>query len=206
MAVKFIYFDLGNVLLFFDHRRAAEQMGRVAGISTDAVWRALAKDNTICRVESGEMTDREFYERFCDATGTRPDFAELQRAGSDIFWLNWQIVPLVAQLDAAGYPLGILSNTSQSHWEFICGGQYGLLPGAFRTAVLSYEARSSKPDPGIYQAAIARAGVAPGEIFFMDDREENVAGARAAGLDAVLFTSVRQLAADLRARGVRWNY
>jgi len=44
------------------------------------------------------------------------------------------------------------------------------------------------------------AGVAAGEIFFTDDRAENVAGAIAAGFDAVLFTSVEALESELRSR------
>jgi hypothetical protein len=39
-------------------------------------------------------------------------------------------------------------------------------------------------------------------VFFTDDRQENVDGALAAGLDAVLFESAEQIAAELRRRGV----
>ena len=38
--------------------------------------------------------------------------------------------------------------------------------------------------------------------FFVDDIEENVAGAAAAGFDAALYTSTPQLLADLRKRGL----
>jgi HAD superfamily hydrolase (TIGR01509 family) len=63
-----------------------------------------------------------------------------------------------------------------------------------------------KPAPEIYAAAAAMAAVAPEEIFYTDDRPDNVAGAIAAGYDAVLFQDVRQLARELRRRGVQWNY
>ena len=59
-----------------------------------------------------------------------------------------------------------------------------------------------KPDRAIYEIAAERAGASPSEVFFVDDRAENVVGAKAAGLDAVLFTDAEQLAADLRQRGV----
>ena len=54
--------------------------------------------------------------------------------------------------------------------------------------------------------AARQAGVAPEEVFYTDDIPKNVEGARAAGFDAVLFTTAAQYAADLRARGVRFNY
>jgi HAD superfamily hydrolase (TIGR01509 family) len=60
-----------------------------------------------------------------------------------------------------------------------------------------------KPDRRIYEIAIQRAGVEPSEVFFVDDRLENVAGAQAVGIDVVQFTTSEQLVADLRVRGVR---
>jgi FMN phosphatase YigB (HAD superfamily) len=73
---------------------------------------------------------------------------------------------------------------------------------AFVWAILSYEVGSMKPDRAIYEAAIRRAGVAAHEVFFTDDRLENVEGALAAGIDAVQFVNADQLIADLQARGV----
>jgi FMN phosphatase YigB (HAD superfamily) len=43
-------------------------------------------------------------------------------------------------------------------------------------------------------------GVAPEEIFFTDDRLENVEAARQAGFDAVQFVSVAELREQLRVR------
>jgi HAD superfamily hydrolase (TIGR01509 family) len=69
--------------------------------------------------------------------------------------------------------------------------------------VLSFEAEAMKPDRRIYDAAIQRAGVPADRIFFVDDREENVAGARAAGIDAVQFVDCDTLIADLRKRNIQ---
>jgi HAD superfamily hydrolase (TIGR01509 family) len=59
-----------------------------------------------------------------------------------------------------------------------------------------------KPEARIYQHAILLAGVPAAQVFFTDDRLENVEGARAVGIDAVLFTSTEQLRNDLRSRGI----
>ena len=50
------------------------------------------------------------------------------------------------------------------------------------------------------------AGHEPNEIFFVDDRPENVAGAREAGFESVLYTDVPQFVTDLRKHGFRFNY
>jgi HAD superfamily hydrolase (TIGR01509 family) len=59
-----------------------------------------------------------------------------------------------------------------------------------------------KPDRRIYETAVERAGVLPQDVFFTDDRLENVAGAQAGGIDAVQFDGVDSLVAELRERNV----
>ncbi|MGW0964592.1 HAD family hydrolase [Streptomyces gelaticus] len=45
----------------------------------------------------------------------------------------------------------------------------------------------AKPDPGIYQIAVERAGVPSGRCLFVDDTQANIDAARAAGMTAVLY-------------------
>jgi putative hydrolase of the HAD superfamily len=202
----FIYFDLGNVLLKFSHRLAARQMADVAGVTEEMAWNAVFESGLSDRYELGHITSRDFFEHFCRATSSRPDFQQLLHAVSDIFELNTAIVPLVTHLHSAHRRLGILSNTNEAHWQFVSQGRYAIIRDFFPVKALSFQLKSMKPQPEIYTAAAALAGFDPQEIFFMDDRTENVAGARAVGFDAVLYENPRQLADELRRRHVRWNY
>src|SRR6478672_11338083 len=93
---RFLYFDLGNVLLNFDHRLACRQMGEVAGVSAEKIWDVVFASDLELRYESGEINDREFYEVFCRQTDTRPDYDALLLAGSAIFRPNTSIFPVVA--------------------------------------------------------------------------------------------------------------
>ncbi|MFV1964375.1 MAG: HAD family hydrolase [Pirellulaceae bacterium] len=204
--IRFLYFDLGNVLLTFDQRKAARQMATVAGTTPEKVWDIVFESEMHDRYERGDVSSQQYYDFFCDQSKTRPDPADLRRAASDIFTLNVPIVPIVAQLKATGNRLGILSNTNDAHWAFVSRGRYALLRNYFEQIVLSHEVKASKPEAAIFEAAIEATHLPPQEIFFVDDRAENVEGARAAGLDAVQFTTAGQLAADLRRRGVRFNY
>jgi len=206
MLPRFVYFDLGNVVLNFDHQLACRQMAAVAGVSAEQVLQVVFDGGLNQRYERGEIDDRQFYESFCEQTGTRPDLAELTRAGSDIFTLNVPIMPIVAALDGAGFPLGILSNTSPAHWAWCGKGRYGIIWHPFKVYALSFEIGAMKPEPKIFAAAAKLAGVRPEEIFFVDDIAGHVAGARAAGFDAVQYTSVPALAAELRKRGMKFNY
>jgi glucose-1-phosphatase len=205
MQPKFLYFDLGKVLVNFSTDQMLRQVGAVAGVGADEVRATVFAGGLMREFESGRLSDREFHEAFCTAIGRRPDFDALAAAASDIFDLNTPMLPLVAQLRQAGYRMGILSNTCVTHWEY-CRRHYRIVADGFDVHALSFRIGAVKPEAAIFRAAAELAGVASEEIFFVDDIAEHVAGARAVGFDAVQFTGVGPLSADLRRRGVRCNY
>ncbi len=203
---RFLYFDLGKVLLHFDHGQMCRQLAELAGVSTEEV-RSLIFDGELMRsIEIGEIDQEELHRLFCVATNSESQLAEFLHAISSIFSLNVDMVPIVAQLVAARQPIGILSNTCQAHWDYVSHGRYGIIPTLFDVCALSYEVHAVKPERAIYEAAARLAGYEPNEIFFVDDRPENVAGAREAGFESVLYTDVPQFVTDLRKHGFRFNY
>jgi glucose-1-phosphatase len=205
MPPNFLYFDLGKVLVDFSVDQMLGQMAAVAGITAQRVREAIFAGGLMREHECGRLTSREFYEALCAATGSRPDFERLAAAAAEIFSLNVPMLPLVAQLRQAGYPMGILSNTCETHWPY-CRSRYRIVAEGFSVFALSYEIGAMKPEAAIFQAAAELAGCRPEEIFFVDDLPGHVAGARAAGFDAVQFTSAEALSAELRRRGIRFNY
>lgn len=202
----FLYFDLGNVLLYFDHEIACRQMAEVAGLTADQVRRSLFDGNLLAQYEDGTLTREAFYQEFCRDTNTCADVELLETAASDIFMLNVSMLPVVSKLKDAGYQIGILSNTCESHWSYITRHFRALFPQAFDVLAFSYELGAAKPDERIFIRAAELAGVPPREIFYCDDIPANVEAARRAGFDAVQYTDTPTLVADLRRRGVRFNY
>lgn len=208
MPLKFLYFDLGNVLVTFSNEQMCRQMAAVAGISEQQVADLLiptgCKGDLQWKFEAGQFTGDEYYELFCEQTGSSPNRTELKLACADMFAPIEESFELAASLYRAGHRLGLLSNTNTWHWQFLLDGRYPVLNEAFEIELTSFAAQNMKPDRAIYQQAIERAGVSAEEIFFTDDRPENVAGAQAAGIDAVQFRSTEQLAEELAARGIEW--
>src|SRR5262245_1055504 len=98
MPPRFLYFDLGNVLLKFDHHLAARQMGELAAAPPERVYQIVFESGLEVRYESGQLDDRQFYEAFCTQTGSQPDFKALLLAASEIFAPNFSIFPVVAGL------------------------------------------------------------------------------------------------------------
>ena len=202
---RFIYFDMGNVLLHFDEHRATRQIASLTGVDQQRVHQVVYGSGLQDRYETGTVTPQQFRDEFCQATGAQPPLEALEHAASDMFELNVPIVPLVAHLKGAGHALGILSNTCSSHWHHV-HRRFTLIRAFFPTTVLSYHVGAMKPAASIYEQAAEMAQVRPQEIFFMDDRPANVEAAKDAGFDAVLFTDVPALAADLRSRGIEFNF
>jgi putative hydrolase of the HAD superfamily len=104
---------------------------------------------------------------------------------------------------AARYRLLLLSNTNAIHFEGL--RETHSMLRHFHHLVLSYEVKAMKPQPRIFQAAIALAGCRPEECFYTDDIADYVAAAQNLGIDAVRFESLAQLQSELTARGIRWN-
>jgi putative hydrolase of the HAD superfamily len=205
MPPKFLYFDLGNVLVNFSVPRMCRQIGAVAGLEPAAVEAIIWGGALQPQYESGRITTLEFYEQFCQRIGRRLDFDALRRAANDIFTINAPILPVVSQLAEHRYRLGILSNTCEGHWEH-CLGHYRILAEDFSVYALSYRIGACKPEAAIFRAAAELAGCRPEEIFYADDVAGHVAAARAVGFDAVVYTTTAELVAELRARGLTFNY
>jgi len=205
MSIRFLYFDLGKVLVDFCIERMFRQIGAAAEIPADLAKSAIIDGGLLHGLESGRLSEGQFYEAFCGATGSRPSVDAMSKAASDIFDLKTSMTPLVAQLREAGWPLGILSNTCDWHWNY-CRSRFCVLSECFDVHVLSYRVGAVKPEADIFHKAAEMAGVRPEEIFFVDDIAAHVEGARAMGIDAVQYRTTAELAEQLRRRGLRFNY
>ena len=63
----------------------------------------------------------------------------------------------------------------------------------------SHECGLSKPDPAIYALACERLRVEPAQMVFLDDHEPWAAGARQAGIHAVLYRDNAQAIKEIEA-------
>lgn len=202
MRPEFVYLDLGNVLFSFDRDRAFRQMAAVCGAPVERVAEVVMGGGLQADLEAGRIDWHAFHREFGRRTGTTSDPEALAHAASDMFALKADMIPVLAGLERVGCPFGILSNTCGIHWNHLVAGGWAPLTGAVARIVLSHEVGAAKPDRRIFTVAAEVAGVAPERIFFTDDLPEHVAGARAAGWDADLFTSAGGLLAALHDRGL----
>lgn len=105
-------------------------------------------------------------------------------AAAELFdgWSEMEPRQDAAALDRLSLPYGFVTNTSAALAE-IAAHRSGLAP---RFTMSAEEAGWYKPEPGIYQAACRKLGMAPGTTIFVAGSPYDAAGARAAGMDAWL--------------------
>lgn len=202
MTIKFVYFDLGNVLVHFDPNIAVRQVANVLDVEPASIQSAMYDSGIEVQLESGQISESEFLDGLFDRVGKSADPKEVLQAMSAMFWLNHSMLPVVCKLLTQQMPMAILSNTCHPHWDWIQRKNYGLVRAISSNPILSYEVGSMKPDRTIYDAATEKVDCSPDEIFFIDDRIENVQGAVASGWKAAQFTGIPRLLSDLRALGL----
>ncbi len=124
-----------------------------------------------------------------------PRLVDLDAASWTVY--REEVWELAARFKAAGGRTAVLTNCGPEIVDRVKAER----PVArdFDAVVASWEVGCLKPEARIYQLTVARLGVAAGEALFVDDREVNVAGAAAAGLETLHFTGDGSVAA-LRER------
>jgi HAD superfamily hydrolase (TIGR01509 family) len=193
----FLFFDLGKVLVAFDHQVMVENLASLLSVPCESVWDLLFDQGLEDAYERGDITSETFAARLL-AIGRHPvDHEELLDAAGAMFTVQRDMVPVLQRCRQAGVGMGLLSNTCEAHWEWLQRHPMETVVGWFDPIVLSYRVRAMKPDLSIYRSAEQMAGVAPESIFFIDDRAENVAGARAAGWRATQFVDASGLQQEL---------
>ncbi len=195
---KAIFFDLGNVLLFFSHEKMCRQVAEVCNLDAHHVKRAFFSEGIGEKYERGEIDTRSVHSYFCSLAKRQIEFFDFMDAVSNIFQPNEEIVPVLKNLKKNKVHLIVLSNTCEAHFDFAYL-HYPLLH-LFDDYVLSYEVKAKKPEKEIFQKALSLVHVPKENCFYIDDVGEYVQAASALGIDSELFTTTEKLIEQLVLR------
>ena len=186
--VKTIVFDVGNVLVRVNWGEFGYFLrSRGVSFSNESEFREIVP---ICAYERGNISTEQFFARI---SARSIDGFAVEEA--EVVWLR-MLSPdnealSVARDMSKTYQVGILSNTSEMQWEYLVANM-GI--DKFATWVIpSYKYGMLKPEAEIYAKAEELAGVSGREILFIDDREENIAGAEDFGWQVVRYRGVEDL-------------
>lgn len=201
-GIKAIIFDLGKVLIDFDHLIAANRIKKFSDGNTDDIFNLFFESPLTKEFEKGNIPREEFFLNIKQALNLQLDYKEFLPIWNDIFFLSPQnraVYALAANLKER-YKLAVLSNVNILHFEYI--KQRFPIFDIFQEVMASCELRLMKPDPLIYKKALGILGVRPQEAFYTDDRPELVESAKGLGIKGFLFKGPEQLKDDFIASGI----
>jgi putative hydrolase of the HAD superfamily len=198
--VQAILFDFGNVLGFFDHRRATRKLVAFTDLTEADLFVRLYDSALEDAFEAGRIEGPGFLREARARTGFRGTDDEFTDAFADIFTPNAEVCDLIPRL-AGRYRLVLASNTNVLHAGNFLRSFADTLRH-FQGIGLSYEAGARKPHPDFYAHCQRLAGVPKEECLFIDDIRLNVEGAEAFGFRAVQYTTTPNLLGRLRSVGI----
>jgi glucose-1-phosphatase len=183
MTPKAVVFDIGNVLLDFDYRKTAAAIQHRCNLPPDELHSAIANSPLFIQFESGEIDGAKFFEAFQRVACFKGNMEEFAGPFGDIFTEVPEMIAFNERLRARAVPTYILSNTNEFSIRWI-RKRYPFFAN-FTDYVFSHEVRCMKPGAHIYEVVEEKSGFKGADLFYMDDKEENVAAAVARGWQAV---------------------
>lgn len=192
--IKTLIFDLGKVIVPFDIERLKE-FGKYGDLPPSKIKERFLAAPELRLYETGKVSSNEFYSSVRDKLGLQIEFNEFAAIWNGIFDLKPLISEPLMESFAMEHRLIVLSDTNELHFEFI-RHNFPIL-GHFDDFCLSYETGFMKPQPESFAAALDKAGCAANECFFIDDKLDNVLGARNFGMKATQFINESDLTKTL---------
>lgn len=181
--MRSILFDLGNVLVRYEHATMISAVAACYGAAPQAIHAAFAAVSTEYGLgllttpdlldglnrRFGQAVDEErFVRAFC--TGLARDDEALALA------LALQERPLVQ--------VGAISNTNGLHVTWLDNHVPEL--AEFELVMMSNEVHLLKPDPEIFELALELLDTAAGDVLYIDDLAANVEAARQVGMAGIV--------------------
>lgn len=200
-TVHALVLDIGEILLRIDFSRLVAALALGEGTTVPQALAVLNRFDLYDHYERGRFAEAEFRERLAGVLGRRlPEAEFLEIWNSVIVGAIDGIEPILETLERQ-IPLYALSNTNETHMRHVVA-RYPWL-SRFRKIFTSHELGARKPETEIYEKVAREIGLAPQRLLFVDDRPENVRGARRAGyLAEVCKESPSELLAILRRHGL----
>ncbi len=199
MTPKAVVFDIGNVLLEWQPERFFDSV--IGESRRRAMFDAVDLHAMNDRVDMGQ----NFTDTIYATADAHPAWRDEIRLWHDR-WIEMaapvipQSLRLMKALQAKGVPVFSLTNFGIQSYE-LAAGHYPFLR-EFDRDFISGHLGMIKPDPAIFAALEKGSGIAPADLIFTDDRDDNIAAADARGWRTHLFDGPEGWAARLVSEGL----
>ena len=201
--IKVIVFDLGRVLVDFDHRIAAQKISGFSRKTPEQIFDLFFNSLLTQSFEEGKISPEDFFASVSRILGLNMGFEEFLPIWNGIFFLSAdnKAVYVLAKSLKRRHRIALLSNINVLHFNYL--KENFSVFDIFRDIFASCEMGCIKPNPEIYRKVISVLGVMPEEVFYVDDRLELIDQANELGIRGFVFKGAKQLKDDLASCGVK---
>ena len=197
-TVEWIFLDLGNVLYGLDSEGVLNRFADRCGKSAAQLSEALHDQTLMRSYDSGKISSAAFFQQAKDILGCEISFDKFKSIWNSLLIPNKYMFRLARHLNRQAGLL-IISNTNEMHASALDSDVRALTD----KVIYSYQAGCLKPDKEIYEKALHLAGSTPEKTLFIDDRIENIHGARSLGINAHHFRDRKILLESFAGYGLR---
>jgi len=195
LAIHAVIFDLGGVIVRTEDWHPRNALAERLATSRDELESLVFGDGGDYRAQLGEITAQEQWDHVRQKLGmSASDTSQLQEQFFGGDRLDQELVDYIRDVKH-DYITALLSN-APDNLRGILDEKWDITD-AFHHIIISAEVGVMKPDPAIYQLALARLGVAAEDAVFIDDMQANVQGALDIGMHAIHFRSADLTRAEL---------
>ena len=202
MSLRAVIFDYGLVLSGPPEPGARARLLEISGLPPeifDAHYWKYRLD-----YDRGTLNGHTYWPAIARDTGVSlsPQQIEALIEQDVLLWATVDPVMLewVGRVRASGMKTAILSNMGEDLLAYM--REHFNWLDRFHHLTWSCELNLIKPMAAIYEHTLEQLNVRADEALFLDDRAENVEGARAVGIHALLFRGAQNLQADLKREGL----
>lgn len=196
MTLRCVLFDLDLVLADYDRSVRVGHLAHAIGSTPEAVQQAIYGSGIEEAADSGMLTAETYLDALSTYLHQPVTLAAWTAARQAATHIRPDVLALAGKL-AARVTVAILTNNSVLMAEQLPRIAPTLFPLFEGRAFASAEFGASKPQARAYTHCLARLGMPAEATLFVDDNEDNVQGARDAGLFAHHYRDLDGLKATL---------
>jgi putative hydrolase of the HAD superfamily len=183
--MKAVIFDLGRVLVHYDHVRTLSGLAAVCepGVNIPALLRDVLQP-----LQVGGLDSAGLHRYFCEHAGATPSLELFSEAFCAGLARDEGALAYATELEQQPNLLvAVISNTNAVHVAWL--DEHVPELRSFDLVMMSNEMGLQKPDPAAYRLALEMLDVRAEEAIFVDDLVENVIAAQALGMAGIVHRS-----------------
>ncbi|MBN2166405.1 MAG: HAD family phosphatase [Marinilabiliaceae bacterium] len=187
-GIKNLIFDFGNVILDIDFQKTVQQFKNIGFKEIETFLKDFRSMGFFSDYQEGKISDSEFITNIQIHSDVKLTKDDIIKAWNSML-LNYNTTRLNYLRNLRNkYRIFLLSNTNNLHYENFANRVPGekSIDNLFEKTYYSHIIKMSKPSVDIYQYVITDANIIASETLFIDDLQENIDGAKNAGLKACI--------------------